>query len=148
MVNQQQELPPLQSWPKSMRTTCPKYAASLHLPFRITGIRCSAFWYAKVDLKMKRNAIAQGRTASPLRTRRQRPYGQRKTTLRTVGLNAEKKIGTEPKGSCFLLTFPYRTLPISAVYRDLEVRSGMKGGGLGASGESASRCVPLPEEER
>jgi hypothetical protein len=54
----------------------------------------------------------QGRRIdSPLRTRRQRPYGQRKTTLRTVGLNAEKKIGTEPKGSCFLLTFPLIGLP-------------------------------------
>src|SRR5215470_16035160 len=48
----------------------------------------------------------QGRTASPLRTQRQRPHGLRKTSLQTVGLNAEKKIGIEPKASCFLLTFP------------------------------------------
>ena len=45
----------------------------------------------------------EGRTASPLCTR---PHGLRKTTLRTVGLNAEKTIGIESKGGSFLLTFP------------------------------------------
>jgi hypothetical protein len=45
------------------------------------------------------------RTASPLRTRRQRSYGLRKTTFQKVGLNAEKTIGIQPVGRCFLLTF-------------------------------------------
>jgi hypothetical protein len=46
------------------------------------------------------------RIDSPLHTERQRLYGLRKTTLQTVGLNAEKKIGIESRGSSFFLTFP------------------------------------------
>ena len=48
----------------------------------------------------------QGRTASPLRRRRLRPHGLRKTTLSNGWAECREKIGIEPKESCFLLTFP------------------------------------------
>jgi hypothetical protein len=48
----------------------------------------------------------EGRTASPLRARRQPPYRLRKTTLSLGWAECRKKIGIEPKESCLLLTFP------------------------------------------
>ena len=47
----------------------------------------------------------EGRTASPLRTQRQRPYRLRKTTLSLGWAECRKKIGIEPTRRCFLLTF-------------------------------------------
>jgi hypothetical protein len=48
----------------------------------------------------------EGRTASPLRTRRQRPFRLRKTTRSLGWAECRKKKGIEPRGSCFLWTFP------------------------------------------
>ena len=72
----------------------------------------------------------QGRTASPLRRRRLRPHGLRKTTLSNGRAECREKIGIAPKESCFLLTFPLIGLfrkpffPILPGHEGLVLRNG------------------------
>ena len=78
----------------------------------------------------------QGRTASPLRTRRQRPYRLRKTTLSLGWAECREKIGIEPTGELFSLDIPsYRTLPVTAftrASRRISIKGDLKNGVLGS----------------